>query len=386
MYLRDEVERLLLQWDAYEIEHGHEGIVDYDCRPDGGDPDPLPLDRTEVLARLSELLSLAERSRHQEIIERVTADRAYLRALLGEHVPFAEYVRETQGAGAAGWTETYLDQCGESVQRLLDDRGIPWDQSSLEALTDQEGLISAADVPSAIRQAAAEFEDDVRALADTDARFEVVMEPVSEDAFWEYWLNGRANFVRLRINVNRLRLSRVRVRQFAVHELLGHGLGFSSMSERAAAGDDRWVRILSVHCPYQCTFEGLAQALPLFLPRSDPDLLTRTRLHHYLMLVRGQVHIRANTGTSVARCSAYAKARVPFWTDEEINGLIENQTANSLLRSYLWSYPAGMDWFVRLSDAPAEKQAQVIRAAYRQPLTTRQLRELWPDGPPVGGP
>ena len=35
MFLRDEVGRLLLQWDAYEIEHGHEGTVDYDCRADG---------------------------------------------------------------------------------------------------------------------------------------------------------------------------------------------------------------------------------------------------------------------------------------------------------------------------------------------------------------
>jgi hypothetical protein len=213
-----------------------------------------------------------------------------------------------------------------------------------------------------------------------------VMEPVSEDRFWDYCLDGRANVVRLRINVNHLRLSRVRVRQFAVHELLGHGLGYSSISDRAASGDDRWVRILSVHCPYQCTFEGLAQALPLFLARSDPDLLTRTRLHHYLMLVRGQLHIRANTGTSVEDCCAYAKGRVPFWTDQEIKGLIENQTADSLLRSYLWSYPAGMDWFVRLSEATPDKGAAVIRAAYRQPLTTRQLRDLWPEGPPVGGP
>ena len=77
---------------------------------------------------------------------------------------------------------------------------------------------------------------------------------------------------------------------------------------------------------------------------------------------------------------------MPFWTDATIADLLADRGANPLLRSYLWSYPAGLDWFAALADRAATVAPEVLRAAYREPLTPDDLAALWPTGPPIGGP
>jgi hypothetical protein len=150
----------------------------------------------------------------------------------------------------------------------------------------------------------------------------------------------------------------------------------SIASHRSAKGCHAVVRI----------FEGLAQALPLFVRPADQPLIARVRLAHYAELVRGQLHLAVNTGTPVADCVALAQAAAPFWSEEVIGNMLADRSVNPLLRSYLWSYPAGIDWFVRLADdAPATTSSAVIQAAYRTPLAPADLARLWPDGPTIGG-
>lgn len=45
-----------------------------------------------------------------------------------------------------------------------------------------------------------------------------------------------------------------------------------------------------------------------------------------------------------------------------------------------------MDWFVALADSGDTVAAkEVVRAAYRVPLTPAELEVLWPAGPAIGG-
>ncbi len=133
--------------------------------------------------------------------------------------------------------------------------------------------------------------------------------------------------------------------------------------------------------------EGLAQALPLFTTPDDEPLTARIRLDHYLQLVRAELHRAINTGVSVADCVAHARDRVPFWKDTTIADALTDRGADPLLRSYLWSYPAGIDWFVTLADTTnPETVGTVLRTAYERPLTPADLTQLWPSGPCIGGP
>jgi hypothetical protein len=58
----------------------------------------------------------------------------------------------------------------------------------------------------------------------------------------------------------------------------------------------------------------------------------------------------------------------------------------AITSSYLWSYPAGLDWFVNLAESGETVAEHIIQTAYKRPLTPNDLAALWPDGPPIGGP
>lgn len=130
----------------------------------------------------------------------------------------------------------------------------------------------------------------------------------------------------------------------------------------------------------------LAQALPLFVTPDDERLIARVRLAHYCELVRAELHLLINAGTSIEDCVAHARKRIPFWTDEAIADTLTDRSVDPLLRSYLWAYPAGIDWFVALArDADPGTASDILRLAYRQPLSPKDLSRAWPSGPAFGG-
>jgi hypothetical protein len=132
--------------------------------------------------------------------------------------------------------------------------------------------------------------------------------------------------------------------------------------------------------------EGLAQAWPLFILPDDKILTTRVRVDHYTQLVRAQTQRALNTGTPVIECADHMRACVPWWSNAVIAGFLADRGADPQLRTYMWAYPAGIDWFAALSEADATVTREVLHAAYRAPLTPSDLTGLWPAGPPIGGP
>lgn len=139
--------------------------------------------------------------------------------------------------------------------------------------------------------------------------------------------------------------------------------------------------MLSVTAPHQVLFEGLASAMPLFAASDDAALVARVRLDHYVNLVRAILHESINDGQTVAECLALGRSLVPWWSDEVIADHLADCGADPRLRSYLWSYPAGLDWFVALADqADSRVTAEVLHAAYREPLTPGELAQYWPAG------
>jgi hypothetical protein len=190
----------------------------------------------------------------------------------------------------------------------------------------------------------------------------------------------------MRINSRRANFTDIQARQFALHEILGHGLQCASYAQSCQRLDVPWIRVTSVHAQQQVLLEGLAQALPLFVCPDDRPLIARVRLAHYLELIRANLHLAINDGVSVPECVALAKTHAPFWTEDVVGDMLADRGANPLLRTYLWAYPAGIDWFIRLAaEGPKETIQTLIRAAYRSPLTPDELSALWPEGPAIGG-
>jgi hypothetical protein len=384
---RDIVERLLRAWDRYESGRQPDGgIIDYDCAPEFG-----KVGRITATSRLDTLRSLQNLlpsigGEETAVKERIRADIGYLTALLGERQPLADYLRMTQGCGTNGWTDEYIQYRKELALVGLSDMGIHWNSDTADSLDAAEGIIPDHDkVASDIRAATAGYESVVRELSGSEAKFEVAVESASIDAYWTYWLDGAGYSTRLRLNTRMPRFTHVRVRQFTIHEILGHAFQSASWYHTATQAPVRWVRILSVHTPYQVLLEGLAQALPLIVAPDDAELLVRVRLDHYLQLVRSELHLAINEGQSLSDCVEHARRRVPFWSAEEIGDIVSDRSVNPRLRSYLWAYPAGFDWFVALAEEGGKATKEVLRAAYREPLSPADLAHLWPAGPTIGG-
>ncbi|MEV5750703.1 hypothetical protein AB0L00_23015 [Actinoallomurus sp. NPDC052308] len=381
MSARDAVEHTLRAWNRHELDRGAPAVIDFDFLPPEDDP-PTPADRLTTFERLSELTAEVQ---DPAVLKRITADLAYLRALMGERPPLDVYIRATQGCSAAGWPTEYVTAKGEQARACLDALGVGWGETTITDLAQAEGHIDADAAPDAIRQAAAEYEPAVRRRTGSSAPYELTVETTSVDAYWAYWLDGAGQQVRLRLNMRNATFTKVQVRQFALHEVLGHGLQSASIATRCRIEDVPWVRLSSVHGPQQILLEGLAQAMPLFVSPDDEALISRVRIDHYLQLVRAELHLAINAGTPIEDCVRHARRRVPWWSNDRIAGTLTDRSTDPLLRTYMWAYVAGIDWFANLVEADSATIGQVLEAAYRTPLTPADLEALWPQGPTIGG-
>lgn len=385
MNLRDEIEQALRSWNAHEVSRGSDPVIDFDYHPETAQAEPVA-GRLAAYRRINELRELAQESGNELLAERLTADCTYLAALMGERLSLTDYVLATQGCPAAGWPADYVSERGEIARKSLDSLGISWGPNLATDLEQLCGPVDASDAPDLIRQAAREYEPAVRQATGTNALFDLSIETTSVDEYWAYWLDGAGSKVRLRLNMRRAKFTQVDGRQFALHEVLGHGLQNASFSARCEHESVPWIRMTSIHALHQVLLEGLAEALPLFIAPDDEILIACVHLEHYTQLVRAELHLSINADVPIEECARHAVARVPWWDDSRIGDFLSDRGVNPRLRSYLWSYPAGLDWFAALSKTDQDVIKRVLRAAYRDPLSPRELAVLWPSGPPIGGP
>ncbi len=381
MLLRDRVERAVRRWHSLELANGQDPVIDYDCAPNGESIEPY----SDRLAALDELSELRAAAGDGAIAATLDAHTTYLAALLGEQTSLAHYIALTQGCAARGWSPSYLDYRGQLAQDSLAALGIRWDVDTWKGLRELEGEVPVSQAVSLIREYADKFEPSIRELTGATAEFRLTVESVEADAYWSYWLDGSGRDARLRINLKTASFTRGDAYRFALHEILGHALQYANLAHTARGVAVDWPRLLSIHCPHQVLFEGLAQVLPLVASPDDELVQARTRLDHYLQLVRAELHLMVNRGESVRACLNHAVKRVPFWTAKSVADDLADRSRKPQLRSYLWAYPAGMDWFVSLYETTGTLLAEVLRDAYQRPLGPRELRQCWPSGPAIGG-
>ncbi|MGH3566568.1 MAG: hypothetical protein ACRDRH_11165 [Pseudonocardia sp.] len=373
---------MIRKFDALERRRGADAVIDYDCVPTDTDVEPYP----NRFAALDDLLALQQRRLPEPLAEQVQAHVTYLSALLGERLPLGDFVKRTQGCDTAGWTADYLDYRRDIARAALAEVDVSWGARTLEELRAVEAELSPDAVGEAIKGCAAEHERYVRDAVASETRFNLQIESVESNEYWSYWLDGSGFDARLRINAMRASFTPTDVYRFALHEALGHALQYASISNHARTDDDiPWLPLLAVHSNHQVLFEGIGQILPLVFDRENKLVNTFVRLDHYRQLVRADLHLLINDGATVAECRDMVGVRAPFMSPEVVERELRDRSLNPRFRSYLWAYPAGLDWFMCLFEASSDTLTKVLRAAYRTPLTPSELQSLWPDGPAIGG-
>lgn len=372
---RDRAEHAIRRFHALEVANGGDPVIDYDCAPTSEQIEPYR-DRFEALADLD---GLAREVGPGPVAEQLVAHATYLAALLGEQIPLDDYLRRTQGCGTQGWTDEYLNHRRDQAQAALADLGITWGERCRDELRALDEALDPTDVADSISKYATEYEPFVRDLAGTAAEFRLSVENVDHDEYWSYWLDGAGHDARLRINRRSAAFTRSDTFRFALHEVLGHALQYASITEYAELHDVPWPRLLSVHSNHQFLFEGLAQFLPLAARPTDPLQRATMRLEHYVQLVRADLHTSVNAGEPVEECRSRAIARAPHLSDAELMRELHDRSRDPRLRSYLWAYPAGLDWFVNLWEEDGKLLPEVFRAAYQRPLSPSELHSFRPE-------
>ncbi|GLZ50060.1 hypothetical protein Acsp06_62450 [Actinomycetospora sp. NBRC 106375] len=378
---RDRLERAVRGWHDLEAKSDSGAVIDFDCAPDVvGDEFA---DRFEVLDRLLTLRSEADGD--VDVVRSADAHIAYARALLGERRSLTEYLESTQGAPGAGWTDDYIAAIGDVARRALADVDVAWNEHTRIELDSLSPAVTTGDAGDVIREYAREYEGIVRRLTGAESTFDLTVESVDVDAYWSYWLDGAGRSARMRINTRKASFTEVDAYRFALHEVLGHALQYANLTDASERVDVAWPRQLAVHCPHQVLFEGLAQVLPLAARPDDELVRARTRLDHYVQLVNSELHLMINDGADASSCRDHALGRAPFWRGGDVSAVLRDRSLDPQLRSYLWAYPAGIDWFLNLHDAGGNLLEEVLHAGYQRPLVPRELEQLWPAGPRIGG-
>ena len=220
MHLRNAVEDAIRRWDALERSRGEAPVIDFDCAPPADKPHPFQ-NRFTVLDALNRLGN-DTKEQHPALRAQLDAHIAYLRAVIGEQIPFDQYIFMTQGCAARGWTRDYVEHRAQMAKDALGSLGVLWDNDTWINTCNLSEQLPAADVASAIGEYADRYEPTIRQLVDTNATFNLTIEDVQVDAYWSYWLDGAGHDARLRINKRNASFSRVDAYRFALHELLGH--------------------------------------------------------------------------------------------------------------------------------------------------------------------
>ena len=155
-----------------------------------------------------------------------------------------------------GWSDDYIEDVRTIAVGALERLGDRLGTGHGQGLGRHGGPVDAADAADVIQKYASELEADVRRLADSQAPFHLSVEHVDLDAYWAYWLDGAGHNVRMRINARNASFTEVQARQFALHEVLGHGLQCASYAQQCQEHDVPWVRLTSVHAQQQVLLEA----------------------------------------------------------------------------------------------------------------------------------
>ena len=219
---RGELESVVTAWDAHERSMGFPPVVDFNIGARGEASSAS--DRTTTKRHLD---AIDVPGAPPTVRANAQAHLAYLQEMAegAGSTPLERYLQQTQGVGLGVLSADWLASQRRAAKDRLIDMGVNWGESALSSLRADEGaVLSSQEAVDMIVHEADRALPRVRALCQADASIDVKVELVREDAFWSYWTDGGCNSVRVRINERNATLTETLVRQFALHEILGHGL------------------------------------------------------------------------------------------------------------------------------------------------------------------
>jgi hypothetical protein len=372
-------------WHALERQLGGADIIDFDLT--AAIVPPLKFaSRYQVLLALEDCARslTGEDTASQFHRDRLQASIYYLNVMLGERVPFAEYVRQTMGVVPERFSEVQLLDSFDRVDTLLQEIGLKFCPEYQEQY-EQQCLIQDKTTVQALTQSQlAKWRDRLARYIAVPALDQVAVSFAPVDAYWSNWVSGSVqDGFELRVNVHpRVKYLKGMPSLLAAHEYCGHLMQVQQWALNVADGSiDAGYGFTTVHSPEAFMMEGLADVL-VYLLADEAELDFDERLARELTwhsrLVSNNVHYLINTGHHFRDVFHYYRRYSPFLDDRTIESSIRDRANDPLGRTYQYVYGIALDYFRQLlAGQPFDRQCEMLQMLYHQPYTKTQLDRLF---------
>ena len=371
-------------WDALEKSLYGSEIIDFDLTRIKKKKDFFS--RSEILKNLEELQSetLVSDWVSEFASKRLKASIFYLRACLGEVIPFSEYIENTLGIIPEIFPDSYLDKSLEKLNLACQNLGFEYSSVYKEKYESicvvQDDTLIRNNIESNIVKWAEKLDKYVT----ISCKKPISISFTSVDAYWANWTSGSLdNGFLLKINLHpRIKYSRGSLSMLALHEYCAHLIQGMNWLELSAHGKlDDVCSFTTVHGPETFLTEGLAESLSYALIDNEDELdfheLLSQCLMRYKNLVNHNVHYMINQGCSFNEVMNYCKARSPFDSDIKIEKEIQDRSLKPLNRVYQFVYGVSQDYFLeKFVDFDEVSKRKCLLSLYQRPYTKSQLDVL----------
>lgn len=317
--------------------------------------------RAKIREMIERSSDLEESKLLENLIRRLTSHETYLRKKNGEQFSFKEYIQNTIHITPASFSDEYLNLRKNQMAEMLRELDCNVTKNWYEELDKLEEAIPTDLIAEEMRSQQQRAMDYIKRIVPDIPAFELKIELVEDKEYWNYWVDGEHDSFRLRLNRHRnLTYTKSSAMQFVFHELVGHCAQMANWHSLIQNGKLlNYFGLTTVHSPEQFVFEGSAQTLPLFFPdllNQNPILKARVYLDHLRHTVFGNAQILINQGTTLKDCVDYVQSYLPFWETRETVDNLRSRSQNPLFTTYLYSYPTGYDYFLKLAETKMEEE------------------------------
>lgn len=372
--------RVYRGWDALEKANGID-IIDFDLVP-AVEPEPFRF-REQVLDRLQFFHAGIQPTNNQKefIKAKLNASIYYLRALMGEEIPYEEYVENITGIKPQLIPDEEIQKQKATMDALLHDIGYRPTRESFKEFSSRIRMTKTDAEREARRCEETLIPIVLRSLGFEDVEFPHEIRLVEERDYWMGWTSTTpTGLLLLRYNFHPMHNWFQGDMEFlTLHEVGGHFVQASLLKRRIASGEvNPVIGITTVQEPHTFIGEGTADALSYFLPEVERalslfGLLSREQRANR-DYVQNNAHIWINQGRNPDELVKYIMEHNPFSKEERVRMNLENWRSNPSRRAYQYVYGISLYYHHQFKERlTAEQQKEYLRYAMSGYETPTQI-------------
>jgi len=375
-YLDDELCRFVISWHRFEQHLGRLTVIDFDLVgfDDTFEVEILP-GRFGYIRWAEELLLKLEDAGLSDSFEsqKLNGHMHALRALCGQSFALGDYIEATMAFRPTVYSDEAISSVIDDIESRCSALGLSRDDLAHGHIPEGQVGPQPHDIEEAFCTELSRLTTDIERRFQLKLDFDLRFEFVTEDAYWNYWIDGSGRSYRLRFNRSDRTYGTSEVTHFCLHELIGHcgqASGWYGSSKLS-----KFARILTVHTCEQVHLEGFAQGLPFLLQDVHSFVELRAVLGRLRQMLLNNAYLSIANGRPIEDVVAMFERSVPVTDRDRLVKNLADQALEPIMRTYMFSYPKGIELIHSLSKQ-ADGVSSFINRSITEPMTASEIQAL----------